>query len=147
MSCKAMMFEKKLKGVLIKILDHPAINILGKNAGMDFLFYDLEHGMISLDKLHDLILMGNAIHIESWVRVPELSRAWVSRGLDCGASGIMVPMIETKQQAQGLVNWSKYPPIGQRSYSGGANTFYKPSGHHEANMKELNEKNNHNSTN
>jgi 2-keto-3-deoxy-L-rhamnonate aldolase RhmA len=49
-------------------------------------------------------------------------------------------MIETPEQARQLVFWSKYPPMGGRSYSGGANTHYAPSGRHEQNMREMNER-------
>lgn len=137
---KGKMMENGICGAFIKIISNPAINILAKDSGMDFLFYDLEHGMISYERLHDLILMGNAIDMPSLVRVPQLARGDVSRTLDCGAEGVMVPMIETEDQAKKLVEWAKYIPIGQRGYSGGANTFYKKSGEHRANMDELNKK-------
>lgn len=137
---KDKMLGGKLFGTLIKIVDNPAMLILAKDAGMDFVFYDCEHGMIPYERLHDLMLMGNGIGIPSLVRVPQLSRSDVSRALDCGAEGVMVPMIETAEQAKQLVSWSKYPPIGNRSYSGGANTFYQPSGNHLKNMQALNHK-------
>lgn len=137
---KEKLLDGKLFGTLIKIVDNPAMLILAKDAGMDFVFYDCEHGMIPYERLHDLMLMGNGIGIPSLVRVPQLSRSDVSRALDCGAEGVMVPMIETSEQARQLVSWSKYPPIGNRSYSGGANTFYKPSGNHLKNMQKLNQR-------
>lgn len=139
MRLKDRMLNEKLYGSIIKILTNPSITILAKNAGLDFLFYDCEHGMYSYETIHDLILMGNAVGIPSFVRVPQLARGDVSRALDCGATAVMVPMIETKEQAQLLVQWSKYPPIGNRGYSGGANTNYKASGNHKNNMIELNE--------
>lgn len=135
---KEKMLSEKLYGTFIKILTNPAITILAKNAKLDFLFYDCEHGMYTYETLHDLVLMGNAIEIPSFIRVPQLARGDVSRALDCGATGVMVPMIETKEQAELLVEWSKYPPIGNRGYSGGANTNYAPSGNHKNNMAELN---------
>ena len=104
------------------------------------MFYDCEHGILSEQRLHDLMLYGNAIGIPSLVRVKQLDKANVSYILDCGATGVMVPMVETKQQALSLVNLSKYPPLGQRSYSGGANTNYAPSGNHKVNMESLNKK-------
>lgn len=133
------MLNERLYGAFIKILTNPSITIMAKNAGLDFLFYDCEHGMYTYETLHDLILMGNAVGIPSFIRVPQLARGDVSRSLDCGATGVMVPMIENKEQAQLLVEWSKYPPDGNRGYSGGANTNYRASGNHESNMKELNE--------
>lgn len=139
MRLKERILNEKLYGSFIKILTNPAITILAKNAGLDFLFYDCEHGMYTYETLHNLILMGNAVGISSFVRVPQLARGDVSRALDCGATGVMVPMIENKEQAQLLVEWSKYPPIGNRGYSGGANTNYRPSGNHRNNMNEINE--------
>lgn len=139
MKIKRKMLNEKLYGVFVKILNNPAITILARESGLDFLFYDCEHGMYSYETLHNLILIGNAEGIPSFVRVPQLARGDVSRVLDCGAAAVMVPMIENAQQAKLLVEWSKYPPLGRRGYAGGANTDYRPSGNHKSNMKELNE--------
>lgn len=132
------MHKHDLTGLLVKVCDHPALVHIAAQTGMDFLFYDLEHGMISDQRLLDLILLGNALGIPSLVRVPQLSRKDVSRTLDEGAAGIMVPMIETAGQARQLVQWALYPPLGCRSYSGGANTGYGPSGSHQTHMEEAN---------
>ena len=140
MDLKTQCRKQKVKGLFVKLLDNPAYSIMAQQAGFDFIFYDREHGVIPYEKLHDLILMGNALNLPSIVRVAQLARADVSQILDCGASGVMVPMIETAEQARQLVSWSKYPPIGNRSYSGGANTNYAPSGNHASNMEQLNAK-------
>ena len=138
MELKELIRHKKAKGILLKMLNNPAYMIMAKDCGFDFVFFDCEHGILSYEELHDTMIFGNTIGIPSIVRVAELTRRDISKTLDLGASGIMVPMIETKEQAESLVNWSKYPPIGNRSYSGGANTFYAPSGNHEKNMNILN---------
>lgn len=140
MELKEVLKLRKASGILMKIVDNPAVVLLAQSAGLDFIFYDCEHGVISYEKLHDLMLMGNAKNFPAIVRVPQLGRQEVSRILDYGATGIMVPMIETMEQAEKLVTWSKYPPIGKRSYAGGANTDYAPSGHHAQHMESLNER-------
>lgn len=140
MNLKAKLKQNKVKGILVKVIEHPAIVIMAQQNSMDFVFYDCEHGSLNQEKLHDLMVLANATNFSSLVRVPQLARADVSKMLDYGATGIMVPMIETKEQAQQLVNWSKYPPLGKRSYSGGANTHYGPSGNHEQNMSEQNDR-------
>lgn len=140
MNIKEIAKNRKIKGLLVKIVDNPAIVIMAQNNGMDFVFYDCEHGVLSNEKLHDLMVLANASVFASIVRVPQLGRMDISRILDYGATGVMVPMIETKEQAELIVGWSKYPPIGKRSYSGGANTHYGPSGNHKENMNALNEK-------
>ncbi|WP_297566980.1 HpcH/HpaI aldolase/citrate lyase family protein [uncultured Faecalibaculum sp.] len=126
-------------GLLVKVCDSPAMVHIAAQCGMDFLFYDLEHGMISDQRLLDLTLLGNALGIPSLVRVPQLARKDVSRTLDEGAAGVMVPMIETPQQARQLADWALYPPLGCRSYSGGANTGYGPGGNHRVNMDKAND--------
>lgn len=138
MTLKERVFNEKLYGVFMKIIDNPAITILAKNAKLDFLFYDCEHGMYTYEKLHNLILMGNSVGVPAFVRVPQLSKSDIAKSLDCGATGVMVPMIEDRKQAELLVQWSKYPPVGKRGYAGGANTDYRPSGNHKENMTELN---------
>ena len=135
---KQRMMERQLGGVLIQFSDSPAVLYAAKQAGLDFMLYDCEHGIIPYEKLHDLMLCGNALDLPSIVRVPELSRAWVSRILDFGAAGVMVPMMETREQAQKLAEWAKYPPLGRRSYSGGAHTGYAASGGHSFHMEQDN---------
>jgi 2-dehydro-3-deoxyglucarate aldolase/4-hydroxy-2-oxoheptanedioate aldolase len=48
------------------------------------------------------------------VRVPTREYTWIARALDIGAEGIMVPMVETKQQAEHLADSCRYPGIGRR---------------------------------
>lgn len=131
--------NKKYLGVFIKMLDIPAMYLIAKNAGFDFVFFDNEHSSFSKNKMHDLMLFGNNIGLPTFVRVSELNRLEISQTLDNGATGIMVPMIETKEQAEKLVEFSKYTPIGKRGYSSGAHTNYGPGGNHRQNMDIKNE--------
>ena len=130
--------EKHLGGYLVQVTDSAPVIMMAKAAGFDFLLYDGEHGDIDMNQLSSLMLLGNSIGLPSIVRAPQLARANVSRMLDLGAGGVMIPMIETAAQARQLVEWAKYPPQGSRSYSGGAHTAYGPSGHHEQNMEHAN---------
>lgn len=140
MELKKLIKQQKAKGILVKTLAHPSLVIMAQDCRMDFIFYDCEHGVLSYEQLHDLMVLGNMREFPSIVRAAQLARSDVSKILDYGAAGVMVPMIETAEQAQRLVQWSKYPPLGKRSYSGGANTQYAPGGNHELHMKRLNEK-------
>ncbi|MCI1664819.1 MAG: aldolase/citrate lyase family protein [Atopobiaceae bacterium] len=126
-------------GLLVQVCDTPAIMLMARDADLDFVFFDCEHGVIPYDHLHDLMLMGNEMGIPSLVRAGQLARVDVSRILDFGAAGVMVPMMETAEQAELLVAWSKYPPLGRRSYSGGGSTAYGPSGGHSTNMAAAND--------
>ncbi|MGI6298162.1 MAG: HpcH/HpaI aldolase family protein [Saccharofermentanales bacterium] len=118
-------------GTMIRLQRNPAISFFAQNAGLDFLLYDCEHGSYNFETLHDIFVTGNAMGFDSFVRVAELSKDWISRALDCGATGIMVPMTETAEQAKEIVKWAKFTPVGDRGYGSGlAHSNYKGGGKH-----------------
>lgn len=123
-------------GLFVQVLDNAPCVLMAKAAGFDF--FDGEHGDIDLNGLSTLMLLGKSVDMPSLVRVPQLARADLSRPLDLGATGIMVPMVEAVAQARQTIEWAKYPPLGRRSYSGGAHTGYGSSGNHAAVMKKAN---------
>ncbi len=113
-------------GTMVRLTRSPAIVPLAGAAGFDFIMLDFEHGDHGLQTLADVAVAGQAAGLAVLVRVPELSRGWVSRCLDAGAAGVMVPMIESAEQARRIVDWSKYPPLGGRGLSSfGPNTGYR----------------------
>ena len=61
-------------GLFVKLLTTPAMYLMAKDAGLDFVFYDNEHSVFSKSKLHDLMLFGNNIGLPSFVRVAELNK-------------------------------------------------------------------------
>ena len=134
----ASLADAHLGGLLVQVIDSAPVAHMAKAAGLDFLLVDDEHGDVNDARLSTLMMLGNAIGLPTIVRAPQLARADVSRLLDRGASGVMVPMMETVEQARQLADWAKYPPLGRRSYSGGAHTAYGPSGHHAQNMARAN---------
>jgi len=126
-----MQSGRKIAGTIILVVRNPALMMIAQNAGLDFLVYDCEHSTYSFETLHDALLMGKALGMDGIVRVPVGTRDYISRALDSGATGIMVPLVETAQQAQDLVKYSKYPPDGKRGFASGcAHTCYQ-SGKHE----------------
>ena len=110
---------QKIYGTMLRIVRNPAVAYLAKNGGLDFVMYDCEHSNYDMETLHDLFMQGNALGLDSFLRVPELSKAYISRALDQGAHGVMVPMLETTEMAMNHVKYSKYQPIGGRGFSGG----------------------------
>jgi len=122
---------QRVYGSMVRLQKNPAISFLAKNAGLDFLPYDCEHSHYNFETLHDIFVTGNAMGFDSFVRVAQLSKDWISRILDSGATGIMVPMTETGEQAKEIVNWAKFAPIGDRGYGSGlAHSNYASGGKH-----------------
>ena len=122
---KKLMSGEKVAGTMLRVVRNPAIAYLAKNAGLDFVMFDCEHSNYSMETLHDAFITANALGLAGLVRVPAGTKDYISRVLDAGASGVMVPMIETREQAETLVKFAKYQPIGGRGYTAGcAHTNY-----------------------
>ena len=85
-------------------------------AGFDWLAIDLEHGLINLESVFRLIqTIGNA-GVLPLVRLHENDPATIRRVMDAGAGGIIVPMVNTAEDAIRAVDAIKYYPAGQRSF-------------------------------
>jgi len=109
---------KKAIGTMIRMVRNPAVAWVAANAGLDFIMLDMEHGPYNLETLEDVFKTGRALGLGCFVRVPELSKGYVSRVMDAGATGVMAPMVESVEQATFLASWSKYPPTGNRGFGG-----------------------------
>ena len=130
---------QKIYGTMIRIVRNPAICYLAKNSGLDFVMYDCEHSGFSMESLHDLFITGNALGLGGFLRVPNLAKEYISRALDQGAQGVMVPMLETPEMAKDLVKYSKYHPIGARGFANGvAHVNYVMGGKYTEVMEQAN---------
>jgi 2-dehydro-3-deoxyglucarate aldolase/4-hydroxy-2-oxoheptanedioate aldolase len=87
---------------------------LAAEAGADFLVYDLEHTGWSVETLRPLLASARSADVVPLVRVPATQYHFVARVLDLGALGVMVPMVESVEQARQIVQFAKYPPQGRR---------------------------------
>jgi 2-dehydro-3-deoxyglucarate aldolase len=101
-----------LYGTLLN-LPSPAIAEVLAAVGFDWLFVDAEHGAIGAGELVS-ILQAVDRDLACIVRIQELSGGMIKRALDMGAAGVMVPQIETGEQAAEVVRLSRYAPAGER---------------------------------
>ena len=104
----------KLRGAMIFEFFSPGIPIILKNAGCEFIIFDMEHGGLSLEQFKVLATISNSNNISPLIRIPEVSYNYVARALDLGAAGIMTPMVNSSEEAIKIVKSSKYPPEGIR---------------------------------
>lgn len=109
-------------------IGHPAVAEICSR-GFDFVVIDLEHTSIGLETLENML---RAVHddVTPLVRVPANDPVWIKRVLDLGAAGLMVPMVETREQAEQAVDAMQYPPGGERGIAPAraseyGRTFYK----------------------
>lgn len=82
--------------------------------GVDWVLVDLEHGGGSEDLIGPTVVAGMAYGIPTLVRVESMERIRIGRALDAGASGVMIPRIETPEQVSAVVKHMSYPPFGDR---------------------------------
>ena len=101
-------------GMMVRQGRNPGVTTLVGKAGFDFVFIDMEHGAYSLETVADLIRGAKSVACAPIIRVPSAERYFISRVLDAGAEGIMVPMLSTPEQAERAVRYAKFPPMGKR---------------------------------
>ncbi len=83
-------------------------------AGADFVVFDMEHTGWSSETIRMLMATSHVVDVVPIVRPPALQYHLLSRPLDMGAMGLMIPMVETEAQGRAIVECAKYPPQGRR---------------------------------
>jgi len=83
-------------------------------AGFDFLVIDQEHAAIGAADCLAMIQVIDLLGVEPWVRVGSNDARLIKRALDSGATGVVVPMVNTADEARAAVSASRYPPQGAR---------------------------------
>ncbi len=106
---------KKCLGVWGSVLDTIYTETLA-TAGYDFIILDNEHGPSAPRETLQHLQLLDALNVASIVRVPWNDQVYIKRILDAGAESVMVPMVETVEQAKAVVAACRYPPQGQRSF-------------------------------
>ena len=92
----------------------PGLIPLLQATGCEYVVLDMEHSGVGIETIKQQIACGRGLDIAVWVRVPEIRYAAIAPVLDAGADGIMVPMLETPEQARELVRAARYRPEGER---------------------------------
>lgn len=96
------------------------------NSGVEWLFLDMEHSSVDVSDMLETVQFANALGMVSVPRIPNLDYQWVARALDTGALSVMVPRIETREQAELAVRCAKFPPLGARGAGSPAHLSYAP---------------------
>lgn len=105
-----------LRGVAVSSASTRLAEMAGR-LGFDAVWIEMEHGPVDFSQVEALCVaaeVGGAVPV---VRVPDGQRHHVLRALEVGAGIVVVPMINTRQQAQQLVEYGKFPPLGSRGFN------------------------------
>ena len=104
-------------GTWIKLSSPESVEIMA-HAGFDFVVIDLEHTTLDLGAASTHIAMARALGVDPLVRVPDHGLSVVQRVLDAGAAGVVVPHVDTVEQARAVVRATCFPPRGDRGSGG-----------------------------
>lgn len=113
--------KKKLEAgqmaIAFSVVHWRMANVAGiaKECGYDWLFIDMEHNTMDVDAAVQISVAALPTGITPIVRVPAHEHFHATRVLDGGAQGVVVPHVNTVEQARRVVENCKYPPIGHRS--------------------------------
>jgi 4-hydroxy-2-oxoheptanedioate aldolase len=99
---------------LIMKMPSPASTELAGHLGFDFVIIDTEHGIAGGAELDHHIRAADSAGVPVVVRVGTLDRPEIARALDAGATGIVIPQVDTAEAAREAVRLAHYPPFGAR---------------------------------
>ena len=103
-------------GTSLEIALDPEMPLLLSAAGLDFFFIDTEHSPADYHQIRALCRSAKYANIAALVRVTQNEPHLITRALDSGAMGIIVPRVHSAADAQTAVEKMKYPPTGNRGF-------------------------------
>src|SRR5579859_854010 len=112
--CQRLRQGDLLLGQMVLELLTPGIGQMLAQCGLDFVIFDMEHGRCDISLLAEMVAGCLGCNIYPIARVPDAVYAPLSRALDIGAKGVMVPRVETRMQAEDIVSQLRYAPVGRR---------------------------------
>jgi 2-keto-3-deoxy-L-rhamnonate aldolase RhmA len=116
-------------GLMVLEFFTPGIATMLGACGAEFVLFDMEHGRCDISLAGEMIAFCRGAGVVPMVRVPDAENTPLSRVLDLGARGVMVPRVETPEQMKEIISRLKYPPEGKRGEAIGiAHDQYRPGG-------------------
>jgi 2-keto-3-deoxy-L-rhamnonate aldolase RhmA len=109
--------EKIFATTLVSIPWSGVIEIF-KNDVLDILILDLEHGSFSIEVVENLIRTARGCDLPVIVRIADTLYHLLSPCLDAGATGVLVPRVESAEQARTVVEAARFPPDGRKGFGG-----------------------------
>jgi len=94
------------------------IAMVAKAGGYDALYVDMQHAPYSIETTATICAASLGVGIAPLVRVPSHEGQWMSRVLDGGAQGVILPDVNNRTEAEAIVRSCRFPPLGKRSVMG-----------------------------
>ena len=87
----------------------------------DMMMFDLEHGTLSIESVEEMLRMCRLCDLPSIVRVPDCVPHLISKTLDMGADGVLIPRVERLEQVETAIRCARYYPRGRKGCGGFSN--------------------------
>jgi len=131
-----------VRGAMVFEFFSPGVSQILAQAGAEFALFDMEHTGLGLETLKSMVAACRGLPVAPMVRVPRGKYHFMARALDVGAEGVMVPMVESAEQARAIAEATHYPPRGRRGAAFGfAHDHYSMTGDVGATMRNADERN------
>lgn len=111
--------KKKLKNGEVVLgtwitINHPDVVDALSELPFDWLVFDMEHAPLEISNVEMLLMPLRGVDISSIIRVPWNDMVIIKRALDIGAEGILIPWVNSREEAERAVSYASYPPRGLR---------------------------------
>lgn len=105
--------DRKFAGTILQFYSPECIEIIAA-AGYDYIIIDNEHSCATYEQTINMLRTADSVGIPAMIRIPEISEDRIKKALDMGFSAIRIPTVSTVEQAETIVKYAKFPPIGER---------------------------------
>ena len=117
----------KVRGAFVFEFFTPGVAKMALLAGAEFVMFDMEHTGFGYESLKTMVATCRGLDVVPMARVQRGEYPYLARALDMGCHGVMIPMVESKEQARAICEATHYPPRGRRGAAFGfANDAYEP---------------------
>jgi 2-keto-3-deoxy-L-rhamnonate aldolase RhmA len=113
---RALQAGQSVYGTSLEYCLDPELPLLLKKAGLDLFFIDTEHQPADYHQIRALCRTASSFGITPLVRVTQNEPALITRALDCGAMGVIVPRVHSPEEAHRAVSVMRFTPEGNRGF-------------------------------
>ena len=110
------MKERRVVSGFFQFILHPDITEIAGQAGFDFVILDLEHSGLGIESARTCVLAAESTDIAPVVRVADKQQWMIEQAFDIGAEGVVVPTVETPEEIEEIIHFSKFHPRGRRGW-------------------------------
>ena len=99
------------------IIPSPVVTDILCSSGLDFVIIDAEHGPISFETAQEMAMVCESREVSPIMRIGNIIEEDILKALDIGMHGIQIPNVSKAEDVKKIIEFSKYPPIGNRGFS------------------------------